>query len=90
MEAKPVSYVPGRLHGVIVRVMEGDAEVVRNAGKPGVMRMGLAKSSRAIPSIISQGSCAAGAGVHPDYLSSDRITNRSSEPVAQDRVSFSR
>ena len=41
--------------GVIVRVMEGDAEVVRN-GQTGVMRMGLAKKLEGNPAHpISQG-----------------------------------
>src|SRR5262249_23619700 len=60
--------------GVIVRVMEGDAEVIRN-GQSGVMRMGLAKKLEGNPAHpISQGAlCARGQAAiqltyHPDRL----------------------
>jgi len=60
--------------GVIVRVMEGDAEVVRN-GQTGLMRMGLAKKLEGNPAHpISQGAlCARGQAAiqityHPDRL----------------------
>src|SRR5215510_1926832 len=60
--------------GVLVRVMEGDAEVVRN-GQTGLMRMGLAKKLEGNPAHpISQGAlCARGQAAiqltyHPDRL----------------------
>src|SRR5438046_8424977 len=60
--------------GVLVRVMEGDAEVVRN-GQAGVMRMGLAKKLEGNPAHpISQGKlCARGQAAiqltyHPDRI----------------------
>ena len=60
--------------GVIARVMEGDAEVFRH-GKPGVIRMGLAKKLEGNPDdAISQGKlCPRGQGAiqityHPDRL----------------------
>src|SRR3954463_16542869 len=60
--------------GVLVRVMEGDAEVIRN-GQTGVMRMGLAKKLEGNPAHpISQGAlCARGQAAiqltyHPDRL----------------------
>src|SRR5580765_7992977 len=60
--------------GVIVRVMEGDAEVVRN-GQTGLIRMGLAKKLEGNPAHpISQGAlCARGQAAiqvtyHPDRI----------------------
>jgi len=60
--------------GVIARIMEGDAEVVRN-GQTGLMRMGLAKKLEGNPAHpISQGAlCARGQAAvqvtyHPDRL----------------------
>ena len=73
MEAEPVSAVPGGLR-VIVRVMEGDAEVVRT-DRPASIRMGLAKKLEGNPAHpISQGElCARGQAAiqvtyHPDRL----------------------
>jgi len=64
--------------GVIARVMEGDAEVFRN-GKPGVIRMGLAKKLEGNPEdAISQGKlCSRGQAsiqvtYHPDRLANPR------------------
>ena len=64
--------------GVIARVMEGDAEVFRN-GKPGVIRMGLAKKLEGNPEdAISQGKlCSRGQAAiqvtyHPDRLANPR------------------
>jgi anaerobic selenocysteine-containing dehydrogenase len=64
--------------GVIARVVEGDAEVFRD-GKPGVMRMGLAKKLEGNPEdAISQGKlCARGQAAiqityHPDRLDKPR------------------
>jgi len=64
--------------GVIARVVEGDAEVFRD-GKPGVMRMGLAKKLEGNPDDpISQGKlCARGQAAiqityHPDRLDKPR------------------
>ncbi len=69
--------------GVIARVMEGDAEVFRN-GKPGVIRMGLAKKLEGNPEdAISQGKlCPRGQAAiqityHPDRL--DRPKKRTGE-----------
>src|SRR5215213_5764696 len=69
--------------GVIARVMEGDAEVFRD-GKPGVIRMGLAKKLEGNPEDpISQGKlCARGQAAiqityHPDRL--DKPRKRSGE-----------
>jgi anaerobic selenocysteine-containing dehydrogenase len=69
--------------GVIARVMEGDAEVFRN-GKPGVIRMGLAKKLEGNPDdAISQGKlCPRGQAAiqityHPDRL--DKPKKRTGE-----------
>ncbi len=65
--------------GVIARVMEGDAEVMRN-GQAGVIRMGLAKKLEGNPEdAISQGKlCARGQAAiqvtyHPDRLGNPRM-----------------
>jgi anaerobic selenocysteine-containing dehydrogenase len=83
--------------GVIVRVMEGDVEVVRN-GQAGVVRMGLAKKLEGDPDDpISQGKlCARGQAAiqityHPDRLQQPmkRVGERGSgrfEPVTWDEA----
>src|SRR4029079_12991745 len=61
--------------GVLVRVMEGDAEVVRN-GQTGVIRMGLAKKLEGNPAHpISQGKlCVRGQAAIQVTYHPDRIT----------------
>ena len=60
--------------GVLVRVMQGEAEVIRN-GKLGLISMGLAKNSKAIPRIVSQGKlCVRGQAAIQVTYHPDRIT----------------
>jgi anaerobic selenocysteine-containing dehydrogenase len=62
--------------GVLVRIIEGDAEVVRN-GQTGLMRMGLAKKLEGNPSHpISQGAlCVRGQAAVQTTYHPDRLTN---------------
>src|SRR4051794_11362148 len=62
--------------GVLVRIIEGDAEVVRN-GQTGLMRMGLAKKLEGNPAHpISQGAlCARGQAAIEITYHPDRITH---------------